>query len=55
MNKQQIALVDLELKEMLRKWVIKRTQPVQPMFNLSNLFFVGKKDGGYHPVIIQKY
>ena len=29
MNKKQIALVDSDLKEMLRKWAIKRTQTVQ--------------------------
>ena len=32
MNKKQIALADLELKEMLRKCAIKRTQPVQGEF-----------------------
>ena len=42
LNKKQIALVDLKLKEMLRKREIKRTQPVQGEF-LSNLFLVGKK------------
>ena len=50
MNKKQIALVDLELKEMLRKGAIKRAQPAQGEF-LSNLFLVRKKDGGYRPVI----
>ena len=50
MNKKQVALVDLELKEMLRKGTIMRTQPGQGEF-LSILFLVGKKDGGYHPVI----
>ena len=50
MNKKQIALVDLELKEMLRKGAIMRTQPTQGEF-LSNLFLMGKKDGGYRPVI----
>ena len=41
MSKKQIALVDLELKEMLRrKGAIMRTQPAQGEF-LSNLFFVG--------------
>ena len=41
MSKKQIALVDLELKEMLRrKGAIMRTQPAQEEF-LSNLFFVG--------------
>ena len=41
-NNKQITLVDLKLKEMLRKWVIKRTQPLQGEF-LSNLFLTGKK------------
>ena len=50
MNKKQIALVDLKLKEMLRKVVIKRPQPVQGKF-LSNVFLVGNKDGGDRPVI----
>ena len=50
MNKKQIALVNLELKEMLRKGAIKRTQPAQGEF-LSNLFLVGKKDKGFRPVI----
>ena len=50
MNKKQIALVDLELKEILRKGAIKRAQPVQGEF-LSNLFLVRKKNGGYRPVI----
>ena len=50
MNKKQIALVDLELKEMLKKGAIMRTQPAQGEF-LSNLFLMGKKDGGYRPVI----
>ena len=50
MNKKQIALVDLELKEMLRKGAIMRTQPTQGEF-LSNLFLMGKKDEGYRPVI----
>ena len=49
MNKKQIALVDLKLKEMLRKGVIKRPQPVQGKF-LSNVFLVGNKDGGDRPV-----
>ena len=49
-NKKYIALVNLELKEMLRKGVIKKTQPAQGEF-LSNLFLVRKKDEGYHPVI----
>ena len=44
MNKKQIALVDLELKEMLKKGAIMRTQPAQGEF-LSNLFLVRKKDG----------
>ena len=35
---------------MLRKGTIKKTQPAQGHF-LSNLFLVGKKDGGYRPVI----
>ena len=50
MNKKQIALVDLELKEMLKKGAIMRTQPAQGEF-LSNLFLVRKKDGDYCPVI----
>ena len=50
MNKKQIALVDLELKEMLKKGAIMRTQLAQGEF-LSSLFLVGKKDGGYCPVI----
>ena len=50
MNKKQIALVDLELEEMLRKGAITRTQPAQREF-LSNLFLVGEKEGGYRPVI----
>ena len=50
MNKKQIALVDLELKEMLKKGAIMRTQPARGEF-LNNLFLVGKKDGGYRPVI----
>ena len=50
MNKKQIALVDLELKEMLKKGAIMRTQPAQGEF-LSILFLMGKKDGGYRPVI----
>ena len=37
MNKKQIALVDLELKELFRKGAI----------SLSNLFLVGKKGGSY--------
>ena len=41
--------MDLELREMLRKGVIKRTQPAQGEF-LSK-FLVEKKDGGYRPVI----
>ena len=50
MNKKQIALVDLELKEMLKKGAIMRTQPAQGEF-LSILFLMGKKDRGYRPVI----
>ena len=50
MSQKQIALVDLELKEMLTKGAIRRTQPAQGEF-LSNLFLVGKKDRGYRPVI----
>ena len=53
MNKRQIALVDLELKEMLRKGAIRRTQSVQEEF-LSNLFIVGKKDLDYRSVISLK-
>ena len=37
MNQEQIALVDLELKEMLKKGAIKRTQPIQGVF-MRNLF-----------------
>ena len=37
MNQEQITLVDLELKEMLKKGAIKRTQPIQGVF-MSNLF-----------------
>ena len=40
-NKKQIALVDLELKDMLRKGAIKSTQPAQGKF-LSNLFLGNK-------------
>ena len=40
MSKKQIALVDLKLKEILRKGEIKRTQPFQGEF-LRNLFLVG--------------
>ena len=50
MNKKQTTLVDLELKEMLKKGPIERTQPVQWEF-LSNLLLAGKKEGGYYPVI----
>ena len=39
--------MDLELRDMLRKGVIKRTQPAQGEF-LSKF---EKKDGGYRPVI----
>ena len=46
-NRNQITFVDLELREMLRKGVIKRTQPAQGEF-LSKF---EKKDGGYRPVI----
>ena len=49
-NKKQIDLVDLELRRMLTKGAIVRSQPAQGEF-LSNLFFMGKKDGGYFPVI----
>ena len=49
-SKKYIGLVDLKLKEMLRKGAIKRTQPVQGKF-LSNLFLAREKDGGYRPVI----
>ena len=49
-NKKQIDLVDLELRRMLTKGAIVRSQPAQGEF-LSNLFFMGKKDGGYCPVI----
>ena len=37
----QQKIVDLKLKEMLRKGAIKRNQPAQVEF-LSNLFLVGK-------------
>ena len=40
----------LELKEILKKKTIKRTQPPQREF-LSKLFLVGKKGGAYYPVI----
>ena len=50
MMKKQLALVDLELKEVLRKGTIIRTQPAQGEF-FSNLFHAGKKDGGYCPAI----
>ena len=50
MNKKQIALVDLELKDMLKKGAIMRTQPAQGEFS-NNLFLVEKKDGGFRPVI----
>ena len=42
MKKKQIALVGLELKGMLKKGAIIRTQTAQGEF-LSNLFLVGKK------------
>ena len=41
MNKKQISVVNLKLKEMLRKGAIKRTQPAQREF-LSNLFLLRK-------------
>ena len=50
MNQKQIALADLKLKAMLMKGSIMRIQPAKGEF-LSNLFLVGKKDGGYHSVI----
>ena len=50
MNQKQIALADLKLKAMLMKGSIMRIQPAKAEF-LSNLFLVGKKDGGYHSVI----
>ena len=53
MNKKQIALVDLELKDMLRKGAIKRTQTALREF-LNNVFLVGTKDVGYRPVISLK-
>ena len=49
-NKKQIVLVNLELKEMSKKGEIKKTQPVQGEF-LSNLVLNGIKDGSYHSVI----
>ena len=41
MHKKQIVLVDLELKQILKKEVTKRTQPAEGEI-LSNLFLVGK-------------
>ena len=43
MNKKQIALVDLELIEILRKEAIKRTHPIQRKF-MNNIFLEGNKD-----------
>ena len=45
--------MDLELKNMLRKGAVKRTQPAQGEF-FSNLFLMGTKDVGYRPVISLK-
>ena len=50
MNQEQIALVDLKLKNMLRKGAIQITQPVLGDFP-SNLSLVRKKDGDYCLVI----
>ena len=49
-NNKQIALVNLELKEMSKKGEIKKTQPVEGEF-LSNLVLIGIKNGGYRSVI----
>ena len=51
-SKEMLTKV-VELKEMLRKGVIKRTQPAQGEF-LSNLFLLRKNDGGYRPIISLK-
>jgi len=50
MKKEQKVLVDKEVSDMLRKGAIRLCQN-QPNQYLSTLFLVGKKDGGYRPVI----
>ena len=50
MSKKQIPLVEEEVFEMLEKGVIQKVVPNQGKF-LSNLFLVGRRDGGNHPAI----
>lgn len=46
----QLHFVDQEILSMLEKGAIQQVFPVCKQF-LSSLFLVGKKDGGYRPVI----
>ena len=50
MSEQQSLLVDQKISELLEKGAIQRAEATQEEF-LSNLFLVGKKDGGHRPVI----
>ena len=49
-NKDQKELIDLEVKEMLQKGAISKVSHQEGEF-LSQIFLVGKKDGGNRPVI----
>ena len=50
MNQEQHELVNKEIKAMLEKGAISKVNHVEGEF-LSNVFLVGKKDGGNRPVI----
>ena len=50
MSEQQSLLVDQEISEFLEKGPILKAETAQEEF-LSNIFLVGKKDGGNRPVI----
>ena len=55
MNKEQRHLVDVEVDEMLRKGAIMKCSQDLGKGFISNLFLVGKKGGGYRPVINLKH
>ena len=53
-SKNQTAVIDLEIAELLQKKAIVRVSPCPDQF-LSSIFLVPKKDGGNRPVINLKH
>ena len=54
MSQEQAALIQVETENMLKKGVMQQTENQAGTF-LSNIFFVGKRDGESRPVVNLRY